>query len=84
MAEKNLNDVSRESRTLFTKATEAALRDNLEYAITLFNQLLEREPEFYPCRKALRETQFQKAGKGSTGFFKKMMSGAGNSPRRGS
>jgi len=66
---------------LFTKATEAALRDNLEYAITLFNQLLEREPEFYPCRKALRETQFQKAGKGSTGFFKKMMSGAGNSPQ---
>jgi tetratricopeptide (TPR) repeat protein len=83
MSEKTINEVSREARTLFTKATEAAQRDNLDYAIALFNQLLEREPAFFDCRKALRQAQFQKAGTGGTSFFKKMLSGAGSSPQVG-
>jgi tetratricopeptide (TPR) repeat protein len=81
MAEKSLNEISRESRAMFAKAAEAALRDNLDYAITLFNQLLEREPDFFDCRKALRQAQFQKAGSGGRGLFKKLMSGAGSSPQ---
>ncbi len=65
---------------LFTKANEAAQRENLDYAITLFNQVLEKEPGFFECRKALRAAQFQKCG-GRGGFFKKMWSGAGSSPQ---
>ena len=49
---------------------------------TLFSQVLEKEPAFYECRKALRAAQFKKAGDGGgSGFFKKMMSGAGSSPQ---
>jgi tetratricopeptide (TPR) repeat protein len=81
MAEKNTTEISRDARTLFTKATEAAQRDNLDYAITLFCQVLEKEPAFFEGRKALRAAQFQKAGTGGGGFFKKMMSGAGSSPQ---
>jgi tetratricopeptide (TPR) repeat protein len=80
MAEKSINEVSREARMLFTKANEAAQRENLDYAITLFNQVLEKEPGFFECRKALRAAQFQKCG-GGGGFFKKMWSGAGSSPQ---
>ncbi len=81
MAEKTVNEISREARLLFTKGSEAAQRENTDYAIGLFNQVLEKEPAFYDCRKALRAAQFKKAGSGGTGFFKKMMSGAGSSPQ---
>jgi predicted Zn-dependent protease len=81
MPEKNINEVSRDLRLLYTKATEAAQRDNLDYAIALFNQVLEKEPGFFDGRKALRAAQFKKAGTGGTGFFKKMLSGAGSSPQ---
>jgi tetratricopeptide (TPR) repeat protein len=79
MAEKGINEISREARTLYTKAQEAAQRDNAEYAIALYNQVLEKEPAFFEGRKALRTAQFKKAGSGG-GFFKKMMSGASSSP----
>jgi tetratricopeptide (TPR) repeat protein len=81
MAEKNVNEVSREARLLFIKASEAVQRENVDYAITLFNQVLEKEPGFFDCRKALRAAQFQKAGGKGSGFFKKMLSGAGSSPQ---
>jgi tetratricopeptide (TPR) repeat protein len=80
MAEKNINAIPRETRMMFTKAGEAAQRENLDYAIALFNQALEKEPAFFDCRKALRAAQFKKAGSGG-GFFKKMLSGAGSSPQ---
>jgi tetratricopeptide (TPR) repeat protein len=80
MAEKSINEVSREARLLFTKANEAVQRENLDYAVTLFNQVLEKEPGFFECRKALRAAQFQKCGDRG-GFFKKMWSGAGSSPQ---
>ena len=54
MAEKNINEISRDARTLFTKGVEAAQRENVDYAIDLFNQVLAKEPAFYDCRKALR------------------------------
>jgi tetratricopeptide (TPR) repeat protein len=80
MAEKSINEVSRDARVLYTKATEAAQRENLDYAVNLFNQVLEKEPEFFECRKALREAQFKKVGGKGGGFFKKMWSGASSSP----
>ncbi|HTA94812.1 MAG TPA: hypothetical protein VK769_01680, partial [Verrucomicrobiae bacterium] len=81
MAEKTVNEISRDARMLFTKGVEAAQRENVDYAIDLFNQVLAKEPAFYNCRKALRAAQFKKAGDGGGGFFKKMMSGAGSSPQ---
>ena len=66
---------------LFIKASEAMQRENVDYAISLFNQVLEKEPAFFECRKALRAAQFQKAGDKGGGFFKKMLSGAGSSPQ---
>jgi tetratricopeptide (TPR) repeat protein len=79
MAEKNINEISRDARMLYTKAQEAAQRDNTDYAIALYNQVLEKEPGFFEGRKALRAEQFKKAG-AAKGFFKKMMSSAGSSP----
>src|SRR5271169_4973700 len=80
MAEKNLNEIGGEARKLFAKGTEALARENLDYAIALLNQALDKEPAFFDCRKALRDAQFRKAGEGK-GFFKKMLSGAGSSPQ---
>jgi tetratricopeptide (TPR) repeat protein len=81
MAEKNLNEIVRDARSLYTRGMEALSRDNFDYAIALLNQVLETEPGFFDCRKALRDAQFRKAGEGGRGFFKKMLSGAGNSPQ---
>ena len=81
MPEKNLNEISRDARALFSRGSQALAQENLDYAITLLNQALEMEPGFFHCRKALRDAQFRKAGDGGRGFFKKMLSGAGNSPQ---
>jgi tetratricopeptide (TPR) repeat protein len=61
------------------KAMTAFERKNFDYAIAIFNQVLAQEPGFFDCRQALRVSQHQKSGGGST-FFKKMLSGAGSSP----
>ena len=79
MAEKTITEISREARTLYTKAQEAAQRENIDYAIALYNQVLEKEPGFFECRKALRGEQIKKSG-GGGGFFKKMLGSAGSSP----
>ena len=80
MAEKSINEISRDVRMLFQKGNDAFSRENFDYAINLFNQVLEKEPGFVECRKALRTAQARKAeGKGG-GFFKKMLSSAGSSP----
>src|ERR1017187_6373127 len=79
MSEKSLNELPRELRMLFTKGNDALQRDNFDYAIDLYNQILEKEPGLYECRKALRTAQMRKAGSGR-GFFKKMLSNAGSQP----
>ena len=82
MAEKNISEVSPDVRGLFQKGTEALERRNVEYALTLFQQALQREPSFFDCRKALRAAQFTKAGgSGGTSFFRKVLSGASTSPQ---
>ena len=80
MPEKSINEISREARTLYTKAQEASQRDNGDYALALYQQVLEKEPGFFDGRKALRLEQFKKAG-AKGGFFKKMLSGASSSPQ---
>ena len=79
MAEKSLNDLPRELRMLFTKGNDAMQRDNFDYAIDLFNQVLAKEPAVFDCRRLLRTAQMRKAGSGG-GFFKKMLSSAGSQP----
>jgi tetratricopeptide (TPR) repeat protein len=79
MAEKSLNEFPRELRILFTKGNEALQRDNFDYAITLFNQILHKDPALYDCRKALRVAQMKKAGDGG-GMLKKLWSTASSQP----
>ncbi len=79
MAEKTLNALSADLRRLYSKGAEALHRDNFDYAIDLFNQVLAREPAIYECRKALREAQARKAGAGK-GLFRKILSSAGSQP----
>ena len=64
---------------LFTKGNDALQRDNFDYAIDLYNQVLAREPGLFDCRKALRTAQLRKAGTGG-GFFKKAWGSMGSSP----
>lgn len=80
MAEKTVMELPRELRALVTKGKEAATRDNFDYAVTLFSQVLRREPSCVDVRKALRNSQLSRAG-GRTGFFKKMFAGAATSPQ---
>jgi tetratricopeptide (TPR) repeat protein len=79
MAEKSLNDMTRDVRGLYTRGHDALQRDNVDYAIDLFSQVLVREPGLHECRKELREAQLRKAGKGG-GFFKKAWSSASSRP----
>ena len=79
MPEKSLSEVPRDLRELYQKGTTALQRQNFDYAVAIFQQVLQREPAFLECRQALRAAQIKKSG-GSTGFFKKVLGGASNSP----
>jgi tetratricopeptide (TPR) repeat protein len=82
MAEKSLMELPRELRLLYTKGNDAMARENFDYAIDLFNQVLQKEPGQHECRRALRTAQLRKAGSGS-GIFKKMWSNASSAPLLG-
>lgn len=79
MPEKTVTEIGRELRELYQKGTVALQRQNFEYAIAIFNQVLAREPAFFECRQALRVAQFKEQG-GKTSFFKKIVGGASSSP----
>src|SRR6478672_10261125 len=79
MPEKLFNEVARVERDLYEKGLAAVERNNLDYAILIFNQILSKEPGFYECREKLRGTQLTKAGKGGS-LFKKILGKAGSSP----
>lgn len=76
-----MHEIPADLRRLYTRATEAAQRENPDYAITLFCQILEKEPSFFDCRRALRIEQAKKAAASSAGFFRKFVSSAGASPQ---
>jgi len=79
MAEKSVNEISRDVRQIFQKGNDALTRENYDYAVDLLMQVLEKEPGFYDGRKALRTAQQRKAG-GGGGFFKKAFNRAGSTP----
>jgi tetratricopeptide (TPR) repeat protein len=79
MAEKSVAEIPRPIRELYERGNAAFQRQNWDYAIAIFTQVLQKEPAFYVCREALRACQFKKAGT-STGFFKKILGSASNSP----
>jgi tetratricopeptide (TPR) repeat protein len=79
MAEKTITEIPRDLRELYQKGTLALQRQNFDYAIAIFNQVLQREPAFFEGRQALRAAQYKKAG-GTTSFFKKVLGGASSSP----
>jgi len=82
MAEKILSEISRDLRAVYQKGSDALARENYDYALDLFNQVLAKEPAFFDCRKALRSAQIKKSNStgGSGGFFKKAFSSVGSSP----
>src|ERR1051325_5794897 len=80
MAEKSFSEVRRECRELYEKGNAALQRKNYDYAIAIFNEVLQNEPCFYECRESLRAAQLRKAGNGG-GFFRKMLGTASNSPQ---
>ena len=79
MPEKTLAEIARDLRELFQKGITAVQRQNLDYAIAIFQQVVQREPAFLEGRQALRAAQIKKVG-ASTGFFKKVLGGASASP----
>src|ERR687898_740607 len=79
MPEKTVTEISRELRELYQKGTVALQRQNFEYAVAIFNQILAREPGFFECRQALRVAQFKESG-GKSSIFRKIVGGASSSP----
>jgi len=79
MPEKSLTAIARPLREQYEKGLAALQRQNLDYAVAIFAQVLQKEPGFYACREALRATQSKKVG-GKSGFLKKMFGTASSSP----
>jgi tetratricopeptide (TPR) repeat protein len=79
VAEKSAPEIPRPLRELYEKGLTALQRNNLDYAVTLFMDVILKEPAFFDCRERLREAQFRKHG-ASSGFFKRVMGTANNSP----
>ena len=79
MPEKTLAEIPRPLRELYEKGTAAYNRSNWDYAVAIFTQVLQKEPAFFDCRKALRATQHSKKG-GGGGLFKRFLGTASSSP----
>lgn len=69
MAEKSLTEIPRALREQFERGMAAYHKNNLDYAITLFTDVLQKEPALHECREALRAAQFRRGGSGG-GLFK--------------
>ena len=69
MAEKGVNEIPRDLRPLFTKGNDALARENFDYAINLYHQVLAREPAVVDCRKALRKAQSGRVQEYAALFF---------------
>jgi tetratricopeptide (TPR) repeat protein len=79
MPEKSLSEIPRPVRELYERGSAALQRQNWDYAIVIFTQVLQTEPAFYDCRESLRACQSKRAG-ASGGFFKRFLGTASNSP----
>lgn len=75
MSEKSIALIPFSTRELHEKGLAAVQKRNLDYAVTLFMQVLRLEPGLYEAREALRATQHQRAT-GKISFFKKFVGSA--------
>jgi tetratricopeptide (TPR) repeat protein len=80
MPEKSLSELTRDLREIYRRGADALQRENFDYAVELFTQVLTAEPGMHEIRRALRTAQIRKAGTKGGGFFKKVFSGASSSP----
>ncbi len=71
MPEKQTNEIPRPLRDLFEKGKQAVDRNNLDYALDIFLDVLIKEPAFFECREALRRAQVAKTGQ-KKGLFSKL------------
>ena len=78
MAEKNSSNINPTAKGFFDKALQALDRNNLDYAIEMFIQCLNIEPNFTQARQYLRATQMKKTE--SAGGFKRMFTAAKLTP----
>jgi tetratricopeptide (TPR) repeat protein len=74
MAEKNSSNINRLANDFYQKALAALERKNLDYAIEMFIQTLNIEPNFTKARQYLRATQMKQTE--SAGGLKRMFTGA--------
>jgi tetratricopeptide (TPR) repeat protein len=70
MAEKNSSNINATAKGFFDKALATLERNNLDYAIEMFIQCLNIEPNFTQARQYLRATQMKKTE--SAGGLKRM------------
>ena len=78
MAAKTTDDISPRANDFYQKALAALERNNLDYAIEMFIQTLNVEPNFTQARQYLRATQMKKTE--SAGGFKRMFTAAKLTP----
>jgi tetratricopeptide (TPR) repeat protein len=78
MAEKTLDTIDRTARDFYQKAMGALDRNNLDYAIEMFMQTLNVEPNFLKARQFLRAAQMKRNE--SAGGFKRMLTAARTAP----
>ena len=77
-AETGAQDLSPSLKEQYRKARQAFDRNNLDYAITLLENILRQAPSCYEAREMLRATQIRRHA-GRKGFLSKMLGAAGNS-----
>jgi tetratricopeptide (TPR) repeat protein len=82
MPEKSVNELRANVREIHEKGIAALQKNNLDYAIELFMQVLRQEPGCFDTRQALRATQHRRSGNKSGGLFKKFL-GATNTMTKG-
>lgn len=82
MPEKSANELRAHVRESYDKGVAALQKNNLDYAIELFMQVVRQEPSCYDARQALRATQHKRSGTRSGGMFKKFL-GATNTMTKG-
>ncbi len=80
MPEKSSAQIPFATRELFEKGIAAVEKNNLDYAVTLFMQVLRLEPGYYEAREALRATQHKRSA-GKRSFFKKFVGSASSLTR---
>jgi tetratricopeptide (TPR) repeat protein len=75
MSEKSLNEMPANLRDLYDKGIAAMQKQNYDYAVALFGQVVREEPAFFDARQALRAAQHRRTP-GGRGLFKRFLGSA--------